>query len=90
MTSALARPYPRAVAGEAPTFGYDAAARTFVLSYDAPTENGVTEIVVPERSYPAGYRVELANGCVDATRPGLLLVRPATGQTRVEITVHPR
>lgn len=90
ITSALARPYPRAVAGEAPSFRYEAAARRFVLTYEAPTENGVTEIVVPERSYPSGYRVELASGCVDATRPGLLLVRPAVGQTRVEVSVHPR
>nr|WP_240807841.1 hypothetical protein [Polyangium spumosum] len=90
MTTALVRPYPRAVAGEAPSFRHDAAARRFVLAYDAPVEDGVTEIVVPERSYPEGYRVELSNGCVDTTRPGLLLVRPSAGQTRVELSVVPR
>ena len=90
ITSVVARPYPRAVAGEAPSFRYDAAARRFALAYDAPTENGVTEIIVPERNYPAGYRVELSNGCVDATHPGVLLVRPSVGATRVELSVHPR
>jgi endoglycosylceramidase len=84
---AVVRPFPRAVAGEAPAFHYDAATRAFSLSYTSTAE-GVTEISVPARAYPSGYRVELAQGCVDASREGVLLVRAGAGAN--EIQVFPR
>lgn len=90
IVDAIVRPYPRAVAGDALSFRYDVAARSFHLAYDASAEAGVTELVVPERSYPSGVRVVLSNGCVDDSHPGLLLVRPAEGALRVELDVVPR
>jgi len=83
----IVRPFPRAVAGEAPAFHYDAAERAFSLSYTAKAE-GVTEISVPARAYPSGYRVEVTQGCVDASREGVLLVEAGAGAN--EIKIFPR
>jgi endoglycosylceramidase len=88
--TALVRPFPRAVAGEAPAYRFDAAARIFTLTYDAPLADGVTEIAIPEGTYPEGYRVELSTGCVDNSHSGLLLVQPGAGSARVELEIHPR
>jgi endoglycosylceramidase len=90
IVSALARVYPRAVAGESPSFRYDAASRVFTLSYDAPTPDGVTELVLPERSALAGGAVELSSGCYDDSHPGLLLVRAGERASSVEIVVRAR
>jgi len=89
VTDSLARPYPRAVAGENVSFAYEAASRTFSLAYDAPASADITEIAVPSRVYPAGFRVELSSGCVDEGEEGLLLVRPSGG-SRVSVTIHPK
>lgn len=84
----IARPFARAVAGEAVSFGFDAQTRVFALGYEATMAEGVTEIAVPERAYPSGYWVEASSGCVDSSRPGLLLVKGQEG--KVKVSVHPR
>jgi endoglycosylceramidase len=80
----LVRPFPRAVAGESPAFHYDAKTRVFSLSYTASAE-GVTEISVPSRAYPAGYRVEVTQGCVDTSREGVLLVKAGAGANEIQV-----
>lgn len=89
IVSAIARPYARAVAGDSPAFRYDTASRVFTLSY-APTPDGVTEIVLPERSALSSFRVELSSGCVDDSHPGLLLVRSGEQASTIELAVRPR
>ena len=90
LTSVLARPHPRAVAGAAPVYDFDSERQVFTLSYDAPIEGVVTEIAVSESAYPEGYRVEFTAGCVDSSHPGMLLVRPEPGVTRVDLKIVPR
>jgi endoglycosylceramidase len=90
ITAVLVRPHPRAVAGDAPVYGFDSVGHVFSLAYDAPVADGVTEIAVSESAYPSGYRVEFANGCVDSSHPGLLLVRADPGVTRVDLKILPR
>lgn len=90
ISSILARPHPRAVAGEALEYAFDSERQVFSLGYDVTGDGGVTEIAVSERAYPQGYRVELTNGCVDSSHPGFLLVRPDPGVMRVDLQVVPR
>jgi endoglycosylceramidase len=90
ITTVLARPHPRAVAGDAPAYEFDAEHQVFSLVYDAPIADGVTEIAVSEAAYPRGYRVEFADGCVDSSHPGLLLVRSEPGAMRVDLKIVPR
>jgi endoglycosylceramidase len=86
---AMVRPYPRAVAGEAPAYRYDAASKAFTLKFK-PAADGVTEIVVPARAYPGGYRVTASAGCVDTSHEGLLLVRTPAGVADADVEVRPR
>ena len=82
------RPYPRAVAGDAVTFSYDASSRAATLQYTpAP---GISEVAVPVRAYPSGYSVQATGGCVDTSQPGRLLVQASPGATAVEVQVTPR
>src|SRR5262249_44970425 len=74
---ALARPYARAVAGSQPTTSFDAATRTFSMSWTS--DGGVTEISLPKR-YSKNPNIKLnGSGCVDLTQPNLLLVRANMG-----------
>jgi endoglycosylceramidase len=91
LAAALVRPYPRAIAGSAVAFSYDAAARSFSLRY-APRvgASDVSEIVVPARLYPKGYDVRVSGACGDSSRPGVLFVRPSEGAAEVTVDVSPR
>ncbi len=84
----VARPYPRAIAGEDPKYRFDAVTRTFTLSY--VPKDGVTEVVVPTRAFPNGARMKLTGACLDASRPGVLLLRKDPDATRVELRVTAR
>ena len=66
--AAIVRPYPRAVAGSGITFSFDATSREMMLGY-APA-GGITEVAVPARAYPKGFKVHVTGGCADASRPG--------------------
>lgn len=69
---ALVRPYPRAIAGTPMQWGYDSGSRTFELTYSTTpaTPGGVlpasaeSEIFIPRRHYPAGYRVSVSGARV--------------------------
>jgi hypothetical protein len=61
--SAVVRPYPDRIAGTPAALSFDAAQGLFSFSFQAePGVSGPTEIVVPERNYPAGFRVEADDG----------------------------
>lgn len=90
MITHLVRPHPRAIPGDVVDYDFNVEARAFSVGYDVTRDGGVAEIAVSERAYPSGYRVEFANGCVDTSHPGLLLVRSDLGVARVDLKVVPR
>jgi endoglycosylceramidase len=91
VVQALIRPYARAVAGDAVKQSWDASKKTFSLSYaPASGTTDVTEVRLPARAYPSGYRVALAGGCYDESSvKGELLVRANAGAKTVTLTVTP-
>lgn len=58
----LVRPYPRAIAGDPESFSYDPDSRVFQLNFrQKPEVEGATEIFVPNRHYPHGWRLEVSD-----------------------------
>jgi endoglycosylceramidase len=88
MAAAIIRPIPRAVAGDAITFAYDAATRGLTLSYTPAA--GITEVSMPARAYPKGYDVEVKGGCADTSHAGKMLVQADAGAATVSVTVTAR
>jgi endoglycosylceramidase len=80
----LVRPYPERVAGNPISYAFDAATATFQFEYE-PTLALPTEIVVPQRVYPNGYRVDCGD-CVYEKRPGELVITKAGSGV---VVVHP-
>ncbi len=61
--SVLVRPYPSRLVGPPIRYAYDQRTGTFELEFFADTEaNGATEIIIPQRTYPAGFNVEISDG----------------------------
>jgi endoglycosylceramidase len=94
---ALARPYPRLIAGTPERFAFDPQTRRFELAYDAtPAGNGhlppglKTEVFLPARQYPNGYDVQLDGAKVVGSDPSTLrlLAKPKAGH--VSLVVTPR
>jgi endoglycosylceramidase len=85
----LARPFPRALAGEIVHLRFNQASSVFHLEYEA-TEGGVTEIVVPrERRYSSGFDVAVTpEGAlsVEDTEYGLKLTATAGQHVTIELT----
>jgi endoglycosylceramidase len=95
---ALARPFPRAVAGTPLAWGYDAAARVFELTFStAPAGDGAplagdahTEVVVPLRHYPDGYAVSVTGADVVSDRgEAILRLVNHAGSVTVRVRVAP-
>jgi hypothetical protein len=92
---ALARPYPQVVAGTPTGWSWDDATKVFELSYSTtlpagqPAPAGAeTEVFVPLRHFPDGYRATATGGEVlTAPSDRLLRVRACAGATRVVVTV---
>jgi endoglycosylceramidase len=75
----LARPYPRAVAGTPTSISFNADTRVFTLLYSTTSPGGrrapaaaETEIVLPVRHYPNGYKISVS-GAVASVAPGPVL-----------------
>ncbi|MGZ3473676.1 MAG: cellulase family glycosylhydrolase [Polyangiales bacterium] len=75
LTNVIVRPYPMRVAGDPIRYAFDAASRTFTTTWtNDPSIAKPTEISVPPRIYPSGYRVtcdcttEKAEGVVRVTK----------------------
>jgi len=84
MVDELARPYPRALAGEVVTSEYDPDLRLYALEYH-PSGDAPTEIPVPARW--GEVRIGADGGCVDL-RDGHLLVKAAAGADVVRVAVE--
>lgn len=90
LVDVLVRPYPRAVAGTLRAFSFDADTGEATLEYDAHPQ-GITEVAVPLRRYPAGVSVRLrgVSGCAADLGEGLVVVRAGeVGQAT--LTIRPR
>jgi endoglycosylceramidase len=92
----LTRPYPQAVAGTPEGFGFDPAAKRFVLHYATRRADGSgsfgagaeTEIAVPARAYPDGYAADVQGGEIRSVRDDRVLrVTACPGVERVAVTV---
>jgi endoglycosylceramidase len=90
--AALARPFPRAVAGTPVRFGYDPAKRAFHLTYRPQPVGGPlaaraeTEIFCPPRAYPRGCRA-IVNGASIASAPEDRVLRLVHDGSAAEVTV---
>jgi endoglycosylceramidase len=79
IVDAVTRVYPRAIAGTPIAWSYDPPSREFTLEYStaradgAGRAEGVSEIVVPARMFPAGYAVAVENGRVDGEARGAMV-----------------
>ncbi|MCL4292391.1 MAG: cellulase family glycosylhydrolase [Acidimicrobiia bacterium] len=95
----LVRPHPVAVAGTPLSHDFDPATRTMSFTYSTrrvgsdrpgPGHPGLSEIKVPARTYPNGYRASVTGGVV-VSRPGagVLRVFSLPGASEVRVTVAP-
>jgi endoglycosylceramidase len=91
----LVRPYPQLIAGTPKSWSFDAGAKVFKFTYSTARAGGgaftgapLTEIFVPQRQYPSGYRVQAQGGAI-ASAPGAetLVVEPCAGARVVTVTV---
>lgn len=93
----LAQPYPQVTAGTPQRFAYDAGTRTFTFSYTTARAAGGrfgagarSEVVMPARDYPSGYRAtatgaRVVSGCGAPT----LVLAARTGATSVSVRAVP-
>jgi endoglycosylceramidase len=95
--NALARPYPRLIAGTPESFGFDYDTDTFELVYstDPPGAKRLppgikTEVFVPHRQYPDGYRVEVDGAeVVGSSDPAIVRLLARPGVERVTVRIVP-
>jgi endoglycosylceramidase len=85
----LIRPYPQAIAGTPTSLSWDATTNVLQLTYTAGKQKAPTDVFVPQRHYPHGYRAVVTNGqVVSAQNAAHLLVTAKPGNT-VTIRVQP-
>jgi endoglycosylceramidase len=90
----LVEPYPQLIAGTPLSWGFDRARGAFSLRYSTARANGhgrfnrgaITEIFVPRRDYPHGYRVWVRGGRV-VSRAGAVLLKIAQRRRASMISV---
>jgi len=95
----IVEPYARAVAGTPRKSTFDPASRTYRLEYTTARADGngrfragsVTEVFVPERSYPHGYTVRISGARV-TSRPDarVLELEARSPNGTIRCTVSPR
>jgi len=86
----LIRPYPQAIAGTPLSLSWDPATKTMTLVYRAGTQQTPTDIFVPQRHYPRGYRVTAAGAHVLSKPNARHLLVKAQPNTTVTVTLTPR
>ncbi len=86
----LIRPYARAIAGTPQAMSFDGASKQFNLSYTPRAATAPTEIFVPARHYPKGYRVTVQGGQVtSAANATVLTIANNAGAAQVQLTIEP-
>jgi endoglycosylceramidase len=99
--AALARPYPRAVAGTPRSYGFDPQTKRFDLVYSTRAPAGeelghrlprsrLTEVFIPRIQYPDGYSVEVT-GADLVSKPNARVLRlERRRRDAVTVAVTPR
>jgi endoglycosylceramidase len=93
----MERPYPQVVAGTPTSFGYDADANTFQLTYRAKAPDGQrldrrmrTRVYVPRSHYRDGYDTDVKGARVLSDRDArYLILQRRAGASRVSLTLTP-
>ena len=86
IVDALVRPYLRAAAGTVQATRWAPGARSFRATVGAEAD-GITEIALPDRTYPEGVAVRATGGCVDID-PAARVVRwtsATAGEFEIEL-----
>jgi endoglycosylceramidase len=85
----VVRPYPERVAGDPVSYAFDAATKTFTLTYHAqPGITAPTILSIAPRLYPAGFAVDCGGCAAQKTAGGLVVTSPPPGDPAV-LRVHP-
>jgi endoglycosylceramidase len=88
IVDAVVRPYPELVAGAPSSYAYDATTGAFSLTYAPDRASALpTEIAIPPRLYPSGYRVD-CGGCAWHAEPGGLAIDTPPPGDPATITVR--
>lgn len=86
IVDALVRPYLRATAGTVVATRWDQTARSFraIVAADA---GGVTEVALPDRTYPEGVTVRATGGCVDVDTDARVVrwTSPEAAELQIEL-----
>lgn len=89
----LVRPYPQLTAGTPQRWSFDEETKVFEFDYSTARPGGgrfapgvLTEVFVPRRQYPRGYRVR-ADGAAVAERGDVLALASCPGATTVKLQV---
>jgi endoglycosylceramidase len=86
----LIRPYAQAIAGTPQAMNFDTATKVFGLSYAPRAATAPTEIFVPARQYPQGYRVSVQGGHVTSPAGATLLrIANDSGAAQVLVRIEP-
>ena len=86
----LIRPYPQALAGTPTALSWDPATSVMRLTYTAGGQKAPTDVFVPQRHYPHGYRAIVTGGRVLSTPDATHLLVTAKPGTTVTVIVRPR
>lgn len=88
LVTAVVRPYPELTAGDPTSYAFDPTTSTFTFVYTPDrASTSATEIVVPDRVYPAGYQVDCGD-CTYVTAPGRLIISAPPSASPATIVVH--
>ena len=94
--NAIVVPYPQAIAGTPESYSYDRSTDTMKFSYRARAVPGatlargaLTQIFVPERHYPHGYRVNATGARVVSSRTWPWVELRARSGANVRVTITP-
>ncbi|HTR69548.1 MAG TPA: cellulase family glycosylhydrolase [Mycobacteriales bacterium] len=96
--TALVVPYPQAIAGTPTSYAYHRTSDVMALRYRTEavpgatlTPGALTQIFVPRRHYPHGYRVTVSGATVvSGVHSPWLLLLANSGASKVSVTVSPR
>ena len=86
----LIRPYPQALAGTPVSLSWDPGTQVMRLVYRAGRQKAPTDVFVPQRHYPHGYRATVTGGHVVSQPNAVHLLVTAPPGTTVTVRLSPR
>src|ERR1700738_2638407 len=88
LLEAVVRPYPERVAGDPISYAFDAATKTFTLSYHAASIAAPTIVSIAPRLYPSGYVVDCGGCAYEKTAGGVAITSAPPGDPAI-VKLHP-